>query len=59
MRAIWRVFAHILAQERVALIRGALLSLAVLAAGAALLGLAGWFIVAAAAAGAAGAGPGL
>jgi ATP-binding cassette subfamily C protein CydC len=56
MRAIWRVFAHILAQERVALIRGALLSLAVLAAGAALLGLAGWFIVAAAAAGAAGAG---
>jgi ATP-binding cassette, subfamily C, bacterial CydC len=56
MRAIWRVFAHILAQERVALFRGGLLSLAVLAAGAALLGLSGWFIAAAAAAGMAGAG---
>jgi ATP-binding cassette subfamily C protein CydC len=56
MRVIWRVFAHIAAQERVALIRGGLLSLAVLAAGTALLGLSGWFIMAAAAAGLAGAG---
>jgi len=56
MRRLWTIFALIWRQERAALWRGALLSVAVLAAGGALLGLSGWFITAAGAAGLAGIG---
>ncbi|MFX0542544.1 amino acid ABC transporter ATP-binding/permease protein [Roseovarius sp. S4756] len=56
MRALWQIFRLILREERVSLTRGALLSFVVLAMGAALLGLSGWFITAAAAAGLAGMG---
>ncbi|OCW56616.1 amino acid ABC transporter ATP-binding/permease protein [Hoeflea olei] len=56
MRAIWHIFRLILADQRAALLRGAALSLAVLVAGVALLGLSGWFVTAAAAAGLAGLG---
>ncbi|MBC7283990.1 ATP-binding cassette domain-containing protein [Hoeflea sp.] len=56
MTAVWRIFRMILADQRTALLRGAALSLAVLLAGIALLGLSGWFITAAAAAGLAGMG---
>lgn len=56
MSHLWRIFRVVLLAERAALARGAALGLAVLLAGAALLALSGWFIVAAATAGLAGAG---
>jgi ATP-binding cassette subfamily C protein CydC len=56
MRALWQVFALIWRDQRSALLRGATLSVVVLAMGAALLGLSGWFITAAAMAGLAGMG---
>lgn len=56
MKAILSIMAHILRDQRRAFLKGALLSLLVLLMGAALLGLSGWFITAAAAAGLAGAG---
>jgi len=56
MNALWQIFRMILLDQRRALMRGAVLSLAVLLAGIALLGLSGWFITAAAAAGLAGMG---
>jgi ATP-binding cassette, subfamily C, bacterial CydC len=55
-RALWRIFRMILGDQKTAFMRGAALSLAVLIAGVALLGLSGWFITAAAAAGLAGMG---
>lgn len=54
--SLWRIFRLILADQKTALMRGAALSFAVLVAGIALLGLSGWFITAAAAAGLAGTG---
>jgi len=54
--ALWQIFRLILRDQKTALMRGAALSLVVLIAGIALLGLSGWFITAAAAAGLAGAG---
>ncbi len=51
MTALWRIFALIVQDQRTALVRGALLSVVVLAMGVSLLGLSGWFITAAAAAG--------
>ncbi len=57
MTALWRIFRLILREQPTALWRGAALSFLVLAMGAALLGLSGWFITAAAAAGLAGTGP--
>ncbi|MCY0093483.1 amino acid ABC transporter ATP-binding/permease protein [Hoeflea ulvae] len=56
MKALWGIFRIILRDQKTALMRGAALSLVVLAAGIALLGLSGWFITAAAAAGLAGMG---
>lgn len=56
MSALWSIFRRILHDQRRALWRGGALSVIVLAMGAALLGLSGWFITAAAAAGLAGAG---
>jgi ATP-binding cassette subfamily C protein CydC len=56
MTALWAIFWLILRDQRSAMLRGAALSLVVLAMGAALLGLSGWFITAAAAAGLAGMG---
>ncbi|WP_412050026.1 amino acid ABC transporter ATP-binding/permease protein [Hoeflea sp. Naph1] len=56
MNALWRIFLLVLRDQKTALIRGAALSVAVLLAGIALLGLSGWFITAAAAAGLAGVG---
>ena len=56
MSALWQIFRLILRDQKTALMRGAVLSLVVLIAGIALLGLSGWFITAAAAAGLAGAG---
>lgn len=56
MTALWRIFRLILQEQPAALLRGAALSFAVLVMGAALLGLSGWFITAAAAAGLAGMG---
>ncbi|AKI02195.1 cysteine export CydDC family ABC transporter permease subunit/ATP-binding protein CydC [Hoeflea sp. IMCC20628] len=56
MKALWGIFRIILRDQKTALIRGAALSLVVLVAGIALLGLSGWFITAAAAAGLAGMG---
>ncbi|MEF3048230.1 amino acid ABC transporter ATP-binding/permease protein [Pseudotabrizicola sp. L79] len=56
MRALWTVFHLIWRDQRRALVRGAVLTVVVLVMGAALLGLSGWFITAAAAAGLAGAG---
>ncbi len=56
MTALWRIFRLILREQPTALWRGAALSFLVLAMGAALLGLSGWFITAAAAAGLAGTG---
>lgn len=56
MMALWRIFLLILHEQPVALWRGAALGFVVLAMGAALLGLSGWFITAAAAAGLAGTG---
>jgi ATP-binding cassette subfamily C protein CydC len=51
MSALWHIFRLVLQDQRKALLRGALLSFVVLVMGAALLGLSGWFITAAAAAG--------
>jgi len=56
MTALWSIFKLILRDQRTAMLRGAALSVIVLAMGAALLGLSGWFITAAAAAGLAGTG---
>lgn len=56
MTAIWQIFRLILHDQRGPLLRGAMLGALVLLAGAALLGLSGWFITAAAAAGLAGTG---
>lgn len=56
MKALWHIFRLILRDQRISLTRGAVLSLVVLIMGAALLGLSGWFITAAAAAGLAGVG---
>jgi len=56
MSALWHIFRLIFRDQKTALMRGAALSLAVLIAGIALLGLSGWFITAAAAAGLAGVG---
>lgn len=51
MSALWHIFRLVLRDQRKALVNGALLSFVVLVMGAALLGLSGWFITAAAAAG--------
>lgn len=51
MSALWYIFRLVLRDQRKALLRGAALSFVVLVMGAALLGLSGWFITAAAAAG--------
>jgi ATP-binding cassette subfamily C protein CydC len=56
MKALWMIFKLIWRDQRTAMLRGAALSVVVLAMGAALLGLSGWFITAAAAAGLAGTG---
>lgn len=56
MSALWQVLRLIVRLERRSLWRGAVLSVAVLAAGAALLGLSGWFITASGLAGMAGIG---
>lgn len=56
MKDIWRIFRVILKDQHTALLRGGTLSLIVLLMGVALLGLSGWFITAAAAAGLAGMG---
>ncbi|MFC3182397.1 amino acid ABC transporter ATP-binding/permease protein [Cypionkella sinensis] len=56
MRPLWQVFRLIWQAQRAALLRGAVLSVVVLVAGATLLGVSGWFITAAAAAGLAGMG---
>ncbi|MBT8412323.1 MAG: ATP-binding cassette domain-containing protein [Octadecabacter sp.] len=56
MTALWHIFKVIWREQRTALWRGAALSLLVLIMGVALLGLSGWFITAAAAAGLAGMG---
>lgn len=56
MTPLWKIFTLILRDQRRALLRGAGLGLIVLLMGAALLGLSGWFITAAAAAGLAGVG---
>lgn len=57
MNALWFIFRLILRDQRKALLRGAALSFAVLVMGAALLGVSGWFITGAAAAGLLGMGP--
>jgi ATP-binding cassette subfamily C protein CydC len=56
MRALWSIFTLIWQDQRPYVIRGAVLALLVLVMGAALLGLSGWFITAAATAGLIGAG---
>jgi ATP-binding cassette subfamily C protein CydC len=56
MSPLWRLNRLIWREERAALLRGLILSVAVLMAGAALLGLSGWFIAATGAAGLAGLG---
>jgi ATP-binding cassette subfamily C protein CydC len=56
MTALWAIFRLILRDQRTAMLRGIALSLIVLVMGVALLGLSGWFITTAAAAGLAGAG---
>ncbi|MBI1417524.1 MAG: thiol reductant ABC exporter subunit CydC [Limimaricola sp.] len=56
MRALLSVFLHVARGERTGLTRGAVLSVVTLLAGVGLLGLSGWFILAAAAAGLAGTG---
>lgn len=56
MTALWTIFRLILRDQRTSMLRGVALSLVVLVMGVALLGLSGWFITAAAAAGLAGAG---
>ncbi|GLS87006.1 ABC transporter ATP-binding protein [Cypionkella aquatica] len=56
MTALWQVFALLWRDQRRALLRGAVLGVVVLLAGVSLLGVSGWFITAAAAAGLAGTG---
>ena len=56
MKAVLHILGLMVRDQRTAMIRGAALSVLVLLMGAALLGLSGWFITAAAAAGMAGAG---
>lgn len=56
MKHLWPILVYMWRDQRSALMRGAALMAVVLAMGAALLGLSGWFITAAAAAGLAGAG---
>ncbi|MRU16554.1 ATP-binding cassette domain-containing protein [Roseovarius sp. A21] len=56
MRWLWQIYRLLWRADKRAMRRGFALSVAVLVAGAALLGLSGWFITAAAAAGLAGAG---
>ncbi len=56
MTRLWRIFKLMMAGERTALLRGLALATLVLIMGGALLGLSGWFIVAASAAGLAGVG---
>lgn len=56
MSALWQVFQLIWRDQRIPLLRGVVLGVVVLLAGVALLGLSGWFITAAAAAGIAGVG---
>jgi ATP-binding cassette subfamily C protein CydC len=56
VKALWAIFRLILLDQRTAMLRGAALSLVVLVMGVSLLGLSGWFITAAAAAGLAGTG---
>ncbi|AVW90329.1 thiol reductant ABC exporter subunit CydC [Celeribacter baekdonensis] len=56
MTALWRIFTLMVKGETTSLMRGLLLSTLVLMMGAALLGLSGWFITAASAAGLIGAG---
>lgn len=56
MTALWRIFTLMVKGETKSLLRGLLLSTLVLMMGAALLGLSGWFITAASAAGLIGAG---
>lgn len=56
MTALWHIFRIIVSDQRAALLRGAALGVVVLLMGVALLGLSGWFITAAAAAGLAGLG---
>lgn len=56
MNALWAIFAVIVRDQRKAMLRGAVLAVVVLAMGVALLGLSGWFVTAAAAAGIAGTG---
>ena len=56
MTHLWHIFRIILREQPVALWRGAVLSFVVIAMGATLLGLSGWFITAAATAGLAGVG---
>lgn len=56
MRPLLSVFLHVARGDRTGLTRGAVLSVVTLLAGIGLLGLSGWFIVAAAAAGLAGTG---
>lgn len=56
MSALWQVFLWVWRDQRTPLLRGAALGVVVLLAGVALLGLSGWFITAAAAAGLAGVG---
>ncbi|WP_050527847.1 amino acid ABC transporter ATP-binding/permease protein [Pseudorhodobacter aquimaris] len=58
MRHLFSILRQILRMQRAALWRGAILSLVVLLMGVSLLGLSGWFITAAAAAGLAGMGAG-
>jgi ATP-binding cassette subfamily C protein CydC len=56
MKHLWKILGLMWRDQRSALLRGAVLMAVVLAMGSALLGLSGWFITAAAAAGLAGAG---
>jgi ATP-binding cassette subfamily C protein CydC len=56
MSPLWRIARAIWGEERTALSRGLALSIIVLLAGAALLGLSGWFVTATGAAGVAGIG---
>lgn len=56
MKAVWRIARMLVASDRKAMWRGALLSVTVLMMGAALLGLSGWFITATGLAGLAGIG---
>ncbi len=58
MKTVWRLILRLVPAQKTALLRGTALSLVVLAMGAALLGLSGWFVTAAAVAGVTGLGIG-